>query len=163
VRKAAQAAGTAVLAAILLSGCGSGDTGDGKDGKDGRPQSESAPPDRGTGTPADGSAVEGAWEAKSAHGKLILAITHGTVALSDAHRTACLGTVQEPAGVTTAVLKCTDGDTTRTRGTLRPAADGKSLSVSWQSGSTEKYTKSTDGSVRMPDLPTLPSGVPDGS
>ncbi|MFE7659381.1 hypothetical protein [Streptomyces celluloflavus] len=159
MRKAAQAVGTAALAAILLGGCGSGDTGDGKGGG---PRPESASPDRGAGTPAGGSAIEGAWEAKSAHGKLILAITHGTVALSDGHKTACLGTVQEPAGVTTAVLKCTDGDTTRTRGTLRPAADGRSLSVSWQSGPAETYTKSTDGSVRMPDLPRLPSGVPDG-
>ncbi|MEU8996942.1 hypothetical protein [Streptomyces caniferus] len=159
MRKAAQIAGAAAIAAMLLSGCGSsGDT-----GTDSKP---SKSPDAAPSTPGDpdkpagAGAVEGAWKAGSAGSPQVLVISKGTVAFSNGHKAACLGKVQEMAGMTMAALKCTDGDTTRTMGTLKPGADGKTLTVDWKNGPTEKYTKSSDGSVKIPDMPQLPSGMP---
>ncbi|TJZ51930.1 hypothetical protein FCH28_18890 [Streptomyces piniterrae] len=158
MRKATQIAGAAAIAAMLLSGCGSSG-GDKETPPSKSPESGPSTPG-GADKPANGAAVDGAWEADSSDGKLILAITKGTVALSNGTKAACLGKVQEMAGTTMAALKCTNGDDTRTMGTLKPGADGKSLTVDWKNGPTEKYTKSTDGSVKIPDMPELPSGVP---
>ncbi|UQA94647.1 hypothetical protein [Streptomyces halobius] len=161
MRKATQVVGAAAIAAMLLGGCG-GSGGDKRDSPASKaPESAPSAPE-GADKPANSAAVEGAWEAKSADGKLILAIAKGTVALSNGTKTACLGKVQNMAGVTAAVLKCTDGDDTRTTGTLKPSADGKSLTVDWKNGPTEKYTKSTDGSVKIPDMPELPTDMPTG-
>ncbi|MFJ6751335.1 MULTISPECIES: hypothetical protein [unclassified Streptomyces] len=162
MRKAAQIAGAAAIAAMLLSGCGSS----GDEGKESAPskQPESAPSTPGgADKPADGSALTGAWETKTADSKLIFMITKGTAVLSEGHKTACLGKVQEMAGVSMAALKCTTGDDTRTMGTLKPGADGKTLTVTWKNGPTDKFTKSTDGNLKIPDVPEMPSGVPNGS
>ncbi|MCB5907905.1 hypothetical protein [Streptomyces pinistramenti] len=163
MRKAAQIAGAAALAAILLSGCGSsGDSNSGnKDGKQPEPTAPTAPD--GAGKPADGGSLDGAWQTESAGDPLILAISNGTVALSQGHKTACLGKVEKMGGMAVAALKCTTKDDTRTMGTLTPGSDGTSLTVSWKGGPTEKYARSTDGKVKIPDLPELPSGVPNGS
>ncbi|MFG2290448.1 hypothetical protein ACGFOU_30765 [Streptomyces sp. NPDC048595] len=159
MRKAAQIAGAAAIAAMLLSGCGSS----GGNGSDSKPSKtpEAAPSTPGDADkPAGPTAVEGAWKAGSDSSPLILVIKEGTVAFSNGHKAACLGKVQTMAGMTMAALKCTDGDTTRTMGTLKPGSDGKTLTVDWKSGPTEKYTKSSDGSVKIPDMPQLPSGMP---
>lgn len=158
MRKAAQIAGAAAIAAMLLSGCGS--SGGGSDSKPSKTP-EAAPSTPGDADkPASPAGVEGAWKTGSSGSPLILVITKGTVAFSNGHKAACLGKVQEMAGMTMAVLKCTDGDTTRTMGTLKPGSDGKTLTVDWKNGPTEKYTKSSDGSVKIPDMPELPSGMP---
>ncbi|ARF56023.1 hypothetical protein [Streptomyces gilvosporeus] len=158
MRKAAQIVGAAAVAAMLLSGCGSsGDKGADK-GSDSAP---SKAPESGASTPGGqatgGKALDGAWKAGSAQSPLVLVVAHGTVALADGHKTACMGKVQEMAGMTMAALKCTKGDNSRTMGTLKPGADGKTLTVHWKNGPTEQYTKSTDGSVKIPDMPNLPS------
>ncbi|WP_432143841.1 hypothetical protein [Streptomyces sp. bgisy084] len=154
MRKAAQIAGAAAIAAMLLSGCGS--SGGNDNGKDSTP---SKSPDHAPSTPdkpADPAAFEGSWKS----GPKILVVSKGTVAFSNGHKAACLGKVQEMAGMTMTALKCTDGDTTRTMGTLKPGADGKTLTVDWKNGPTEKYTKSADDSVKIPDMPEMPSGMP---
>ncbi|MEU9111980.1 hypothetical protein AB0D04_09355 [Streptomyces sp. NPDC048483] len=157
MRKAAQIAGAAAIAAMLLSGCGSS----GDKGSDSAPSKapESGPSTPGGGDkPADGKAFEGAWKAGSADSPLVLGITQGTVVFAEGHKTACVGKIQEMGGMTMAALKCTKGDDkTRTMGALKPSSDGKTLTVSWKNGPTEKYTKSTDGSVKIPDMPKLPS------
>ncbi|MGW1376554.1 hypothetical protein ACWD6P_20120 [Streptomyces sp. NPDC002446] len=156
MRKAAQIAGAAAIAAMLLSGCGSS----GGNDSDSKPSKtpEAAPSTPGEADkPASPTAVEGAWKTGSGSSPQILVISKGTVALSNGHKAACLGKVQEMAGMTMAVIKCTDGDTTRTMGTLKPGSDGKTLTVDWKNGPTEKYTKSTDGSVKIPDMPEMPS------
>ncbi|MFF9480899.1 hypothetical protein [Streptomyces sp. NPDC014733] len=158
MRKAAQIAGAAALAAMLLSGCGS--SGSSEDEPAGGKPASSAP-DAG-GKPAEGTAVEGAWETEEGGEPLILVFKNGTAALSRGHKAGCLGKVQQMGGMSMVALKCTDGDTSRTMGTLRPAADGKSLTVSWKGGPTEKYQRSADGKVKIPDLPELPSGAPNG-
>ncbi|MGX1853723.1 hypothetical protein OIU91_24405 [Streptomyces sp. NBC_01456] len=159
MRKAAQIAGAAAIAAMLLSGCGSsGDTG--SDSKPSKAPQDAPSTPGGTGKSAGTGAVEGAWKSGSAGKPLILVISQGTVAFSNGHQAACLGKVQEMGGMAMAVLKCTDGDTTRTMGTLKPGADGKTLTVDWKNGPTEKFTKSSDGSVKIPDMPQLPSQMP---
>ncbi|WP_405839354.1 hypothetical protein OG528_16705 [Streptomyces platensis] len=160
MRKAAQIAGAAAIAAMLLSGCGSsGGNDSGKDSTPSKsPDAPSAP--EGGDKPADPAAFEGAWKSGPKSSQLILVVTKGTVAFSNGHKAACLGKVQEMAGMTMAALKCTDGDTTRTMGTFKPGADGKTLTVDWKNGPTEKYTKSSDGSVKIPDMPEMPSGMP---
>lgn len=163
MRKAAQIVGAAALAAMLLSGCGSSSDTGSDDKPEARPESSAPPAPDGADKPADSAALEGAWETESGGEPLILVITKGTVALSQGHTTACLGKVQEMAGVTMAAVKCTSGDDTRTMGTLKPGADGKSLTVDWKGGPTEKYTKSANDKVKIPDLPELPdmpSGMP---
>ncbi|MFD9814311.1 hypothetical protein [Streptomyces sp. NPDC059080] len=160
MRKAAQITGAAALAAMLLSGCGSsGGNSEDKPGK----QETTAPsaPDAG-GKPSEGAALEGAWETKEGGDPLILVFKNGTAALSRGHKAGCLGKVQSMAGMSMVALKCTDGDTSRTVGRLKPGADGKSLTVSWEGGPTEKFQRSTDGKVKVPDLPELPSGAPNG-
>ncbi|MCK7623655.1 hypothetical protein MUU72_11195 [Streptomyces sp. RS10V-4] len=158
MRKAVQFAGAAAVAALLLSGCGSS----GDSGKDGgatpgkSPGSAPATPGGGDGKAADPTAVEGAWKGGSATDPLVLVVAKGTVAFSNGHKAACMGTVQKMAGTSMAVLKCTDGDTTRTMGTLKPGADGKTLTVDWKNGPTEKYTRSGDAGGKLPDLPQLP-------
>ncbi|WP_043264939.1 hypothetical protein [Streptomyces sp. CT34] len=156
MRKAAQFAGAVAVAALLLSGCGSSG-GSGKDGSTPDKTPEAAPSTPGGDGKASGAtAVEGAWKGGTASSPLVLVVAKGTVAFSNGHKSACMGKVEKMAGMTMAVLKCTDGDTTRTTGTLKPSADGKTLTVSWKGGPTEKYTKSEDGSVKIPDMPKLP-------
>ncbi|MCF3175286.1 hypothetical protein IPZ61_18420 [Streptomyces sioyaensis] len=159
MRKAAQIAGAAAIAAMLLSGCGSsGDTG--SDSKPSKAPQDAPSTPGGADKSAGAGAVEGAWKGGSGSKPLILVVSKGTVAFSNGHKAACLGKVQEMGGVTMAALKCTDGDTTRTMGTLKPGADGKTLTVDWKNGPTEKFTKSSDDSVKIPDMPQLPSGMP---
>ncbi|WP_189300335.1 hypothetical protein [Streptomyces albospinus] len=157
MRKAAQFAGAVAVAALLLSGCGSSG-GSSKDSSTPSKTPEAAPttPGGGDGTTSDTTAVEGAWKGGTAGSPLVLVVAKGTIAFSNGHKSACMGKVEKMAGMTMAVLKCTDGDTTRTMGTLKPGADGKTLTVSWKGGPTEKYTKSEDGSVKIPDMPKLP-------
>ncbi|MGW8553505.1 hypothetical protein [Streptomyces tubercidicus] len=154
MRKAAQIAGAAAIAAMLLSGCGS--SGGNDNGNDSKPSKSPEQPPSTPDKPADAAAFEGAWKAGTEKSPLILVIQKGTVAFSNGHKAACLGKVQEMAGMTMAAVKCTDGDTTRTMGTLKPGADGKTLTVDWKNGPTEKYTKSSDGSVKIPDIPQMP-------
>ncbi|MFI7100051.1 hypothetical protein ACIBK8_11905 [Streptomyces sp. NPDC050161] len=163
MRKAVQIAGATALVAMLLSGCGdSGGSNSGnKEGKQPETTAPTAPDD--AGKPADGGSLDGAWQTKAGDDPLILVVSKGTVALSQGHKTACLGKVEKMGGMAMAALKCTTGDDTRTMGTLKPSSDGTSLTVDWKSGPTEKYTRSTDGKVKIPDLPELPSGVPNGS
>ncbi|MFE7317388.1 hypothetical protein ACFU7T_30445 [Streptomyces sp. NPDC057555] len=156
MRKAAQFAGATAVAALLLSGCGSSsDSGKNADTPSKSPQTGPSTPG-GDGKAADPGAVEGAWKSGSSASPLVLVVTQGTVAFSNGHESACMGKVEKMAGMTMAVLKCTDGSTSHTMGTLKPGADGKSLTVQWKGGPTETYTKSEDGSVKIPGMPKLP-------
>nr|WP_272921619.1 hypothetical protein [Streptomyces sp. SID8354] len=140
----------------MLSGCGSSGDG-GKDASTPSKAPEAAPSTAGgDGKAANPTAVEGAWKGGTTAAPLVLVVAKGTVAFSNGHRSACMGKVEKMAGMTMAVLKCTDGDTTRTMGTLKPGADGRTLTVDWKNGPTEKYTRTDDGSIKIPDLPKLP-------
>lgn len=158
MRKAAQIAGAATVAAMLLSGCGSS----GKTGGADAPSTSPAPaaPTQGADKPAAGSALDGAWTAKTGDSDLTLVIYRGTASmgLGAGSNVACQGKV-ETMGVTVIALKCMGGHTTRTMGTAKPAADGKTMKVSWKGGPTDDFTKA-EGKLKLPTMPSLPAGLP---
>ncbi|MFC6067570.1 hypothetical protein [Streptomyces ochraceiscleroticus] len=143
MRKAAQIAGAAAIAAMLLSGCGSSSEGD----------EESKPSQSADGADKPASGIDGAWQSKSANGTVTLAVIGESATLSTG-KTACQGTVQD-MGTTMLALKCSDGDDTRSMGTVKQTGD--KLTVSWKNGPTEEFTK-TEGKVEIPK-PDLPSGT----
>ncbi|MFI8996352.1 hypothetical protein [Streptomyces sp. NPDC053542] len=143
MRKAAQFAGAAAIAALLLSGCGSS----GEGGEESKP----SPSAEGADKPATG--IDGAWQSKSANGTVTLAVIGDSATLSDG-KTACQGTVQD-MGATMLALKCSNGDDTRSMGNVKQTGD--TLTVSWKNGPTEEFTK-TEGKVEIPK-PDLPSGT----
>ncbi|WP_030620082.1 hypothetical protein [Streptomyces sclerotialus] len=145
MRKAAQIAGAAAIAALLLSGCGS--SGGGK---------ESTPSPSASAGGADKAAtgIDGAWQAKSANGTVTTLAIIGESATLSAGRTACQGKVQD-MGTTMLALKCSDGDDTRSMGNVQQ--NGEKLTVSWENGPTEEFTKA-EGKVEIPK-PDLPTGA----
>ncbi|MET9291539.1 hypothetical protein [Streptomyces sp. NPDC003077] len=166
MRNAAPIAGAAVAAALLLSGCGG--TGDGAGtGKVASGSPEASRSGDGEGKDAD-QAFQGAWEAGTDGTKVILVVAERTASLSVGRKTACLGTVEGR----TVTVRCSNGDTTRTTGTLEPGNDSKSLTVAWKDGPTDAFTRSPAGGIKLPSgaptsLPsevptTLPSSIPTG-
>ncbi|MFB8118345.1 hypothetical protein ACFC51_20985 [Streptomyces sp. NPDC055962] len=148
------------VAAFALSACGSDgpaaapDAGRGSPsagGQDPGPEA-SAPKDTATGH-ADAAALEGTWASTDDGSPLVLSVTSGKVALvADQH--VCQGVVKHADG-TTLALKCLDGNTERTRGTVEPDG-GEKLVVSWDGGPEDTLTR-TD-----PDeLPTGPPEAPE--
>ncbi|GCD44866.1 hypothetical protein [Streptomyces paromomycinus] len=174
MRKAVQIAGTAAIAALLLSGCGSGG-GDGKrDAAGGTGTAPAASPSQTPGGPAgdgsggDGSGVDGsgtsrldgAWTATTGDSHLTLVIYRGIASLGLGADTgsACQGKV-ETVGTTVIALKCMGGHTTRTLGTVTPGADGRTLKVRWKDGPTDDFTKA-EGKLKLLGMPSLPAGTP---
>ncbi|MEU6115506.1 hypothetical protein ABZ840_13395 [Streptomyces sp. NPDC047117] len=144
MRKPAQIAGAAAIAALLLSGCGSSGG-----GNESRPSpSESA--STGGGDKAAGG-IDGAWQTEGAHGPVTLAIIGESATLA-AGKTVCQGKVKD-MGTTMLALKCNNGDDTRSMGEVRRI--GNTLSVDWKYGLNEEYQKAK-GKVEIPkpDLPT---------
>ncbi|WP_030022218.1 hypothetical protein [Streptomyces monomycini] len=177
MRKAVQIAGTASMAALLLSGCGG--SGDGSRGADGKRDTaggagtapaatSSQAPDgpAGDGPTGDGSTgggtsgLDGAWTATTGDSHLTLVIYRGIASLGLGADTgsACQGKV-EKAGPTVIALKCMGGHTTRTLGTVKPGADGRKLKVSWKDGPTDTFTKA-EGKLKLPGMPSLSAGTP---
>ncbi|MFI9586554.1 hypothetical protein ACIHCQ_33060 [Streptomyces sp. NPDC052236] len=144
VRMSVAAAG--LVAALALTGCGS-------DGDDSASDKASATP-AGSGAETGSASIEGAWSGKTSDGKSIdLAVT-GTkvVLLADGH--ACTGEVADH-GKLMLSLKCADGNTDRTMGTIESSTD-KSLVISWDAGAKDTLSKSAAGALP----PGLPSGLP---
>ncbi|MFF4229195.1 hypothetical protein [Streptomyces sp. NPDC001820] len=145
-------AAAALVAALALTGCGSDDSDDaGKDAK-----APAAPTDAGGGGAGSGN-VEGAWSGKTDGKSVDLAVT-GTKAVLIADGHACTGEVAD-MGKPMLSLKCADGNTDRTMGTIE-SNDGKTLVISWDAGAKDTLTKSATG--KLPEgLPTgMPTGIP---
>lgn len=145
VRISVAAAG--LVAALALTGCGDGGGTSPKDGAD------SATP-AGSGAETGSASIEGAWSGKTDGGKSIdLAVT-GTkvVLLADGH--ACTGEVADH-GKLMLSLKCADGNTDRTMGTIE-SNSGKSLVISWDAGAKDTLQKAAAGVLP----PGLPTGLP---
>ncbi|MFF8844788.1 hypothetical protein ACF08N_19060 [Streptomyces sp. NPDC015127] len=153
VRMSAAAAG--LVAALALTGCGSSESDDtGKGDKASAAPTESGGTGGGEGRPRD---VEGTWTGMSDGKPVALSVTQGKAALlADGH--ACTGEVQD-MGKQTLSLKCADGNTDRTMGSVE-SNDGTTLVISWDAGKKDTLKKSEDG--QLPEgLPTgLPTGVP---
>ncbi|QIP85379.1 hypothetical protein GLX30_16535 [Streptomyces sp. Tu 2975] len=156
VRTSAVAAG--LVAALALTGCGSGDSDSDDAGKD---QATASPTDAGgdSGDSGEGRArdIEGTWTGLSDGKPVALSVQDSNAAIvADGH--ACTGEVQD-TGKQILALKCADGNTDRTLGSIE-SNDGTTLVISWDAGKKDTLKKSEAGA--LPDgLPTgLPSDFP---
>lgn len=144
-----------LVAALTLTACGSGDdSGKAKDSGTGSDAGQSATPGAGSedsGTPgAEAAALDGTWAGLSDGKAVALSVASGKVALvADQH--VCQGDVKDMGEVMLA-LKCTDGNTDRTMGSIE-SNDGTTLVVSWDAGGKDTLTKTDPGK--------LPTGLPD--
>ncbi|MFI1394051.1 hypothetical protein [Streptomyces sp. NPDC020681] len=143
------AAAAALAAFFVLTGCGSDDSGD--TSKD---SATTAPTEAGKGDAAANGDIEGAWTGESDGKKVDLAVTgKKAVLVADGH--ACTGDVTEMGGEPMLSLKCADGNTDRTMGSIE-SNDGKTLVISWDAGAKDTLTKSASG--KLPE--GLPTGLP---
>ncbi|MFJ8073914.1 hypothetical protein ACIQ7Q_08270 [Streptomyces sp. NPDC096176] len=151
VRTAAVAAGLA--AALALTGCGSNDSDDAgkdKDHASASPTEAGGDADSGGGRPRD---IQGTWTGVSDGKPVALSVKDSNAAIvADGH--ACIGEVQD-MGEQTLALKCADGNTDRTMGSIE-SNDGTTLVISWNAGKKDTLKKSETG-----ELPEdLPTGLP---
>ncbi|MCX5411740.1 hypothetical protein [Streptomyces sp. NBC_00059] len=146
----------ALVAALTLTACGSGDDSDGGPSAGSGAARSTAPADGGAddGTDsAQAAALEGTWAGESDGSPVALSVSSGKVGLvADQH--VCGGEVKD-MGEVTLVLKCMDGNTDRAMGTVK-SNDGKKLVVSWEAGGEETLTRAPSGTP-APGLPELPS------
>ncbi|MGW2819315.1 hypothetical protein [Streptomyces sp. NPDC001415] len=152
IRTAAFAA-AGLSAALVLTGCGSSDkkSDPAPKASSGSGGASSAP--GGEGTPAKSGDLQGSWTATSGGKAVTMAIAGKNAALLSPH--VCSGTVAESSGMTMLTLKCTDGNTERTKGMA--TIKGDNLEVKWEGGGTDSFTRGKAGSLPT-DLPT--AGLP---
>ncbi|MGW1074421.1 hypothetical protein [Streptomyces sp. NPDC002537] len=143
MRRAAQCTGVALAATVLMTGCGSG----GGDKADKPSASASSPQAPGPGeVPAanGGGHLDGVYGARSDDGTIGLSIFQGkAVVYAKNGQRVCTGTVGERAKPVTLALKCADGDTERSAGTVEKS-EGKTLVVSWGAGKTDTFARTGD-------------------
>ncbi|MFI1103732.1 hypothetical protein [Streptomyces melanogenes] len=150
-------AGAVALAACLtVAGCSSSDGGDKPKEKNTGGAEQSASPSGGSGNGSSGGGkvaakdIAGAWAAVLQGRPTALVISGTTVALGGEHT--CSGTVSDN-GMAMIELKCADGNTDRAAGMPSLSADRKTLTVKWEGGKTDTFTKSElDGK--------LPTAIP---
>ncbi|MFD7288993.1 hypothetical protein [Streptomyces sp. NPDC059863] len=159
VRTSAATTGLVVALALALTGCGGdGDDSAKDEGGATAPSAtggEGSGSTAGSGSGADAAAasVEGTWAGLSDGKTVALSVKSGKVALvADKH--VCQGAVED-MGEPMFSLKCADGDTDRTMGTIE-SNDGKTLVISWGKGVRDTLAKAGDS--KLPD--GLPSDLP---
>ncbi|MFJ9210951.1 hypothetical protein [Streptomyces sp. NPDC102264] len=160
VRSGAAAAGLVVTLALALTGCGGdGGEGSGPAKDEGGATAPSATGGEGSGSTADSGSgadaakVEGTWAGLSDGKTVALSVKSGKVALvADQH--VCQGAVED-MGEPMFSLKCADGNTDRTMGTIE-SNDGKTLVISWGKGVKDTLAKA--GDTKLPK--GLPSDLP---
>ncbi|MET9594849.1 hypothetical protein ABZY45_28590 [Streptomyces sp. NPDC006516] len=141
-----------LVAALTLSACGSDD----EDTSGVTPSAGStsarstAPTDDGAATAEAAEALEGTWTGGTKSDPVALSVTSGKAALI-ADRHVCQGEVKHTGEVKLA-LKCLDGNTDRTSGTVT-SNDGKKLVVSWGAGAEDTLTRAAAATL-SPGLPT---------
>ncbi|MGN5635185.1 hypothetical protein [Streptomyces sp. AC154] len=154
---------TGLLTALALTGCGSDNDKPDSDSGKGSGSASAPAPDHsdgssagggdGGGTSTDGlKALEGAWAGQTDGKAVVLSVAHGkAVVVADSH--VCSGSAKGTDKVQLA-LKCADGDTDRTAGTVE-SNDGKVLVVSWDGGTKDSLGKTdADPLEGLPGLPT---------
>ncbi|WP_411114947.1 hypothetical protein [Streptomyces sp. 029-5] len=169
VRSGAAAAGLVVTLALALTGCGGDGGGEGggpaKDeggatapsATGGESSASTADSNSGSGASADAASVEGTWAGLSDGKTVALSVKSGKVALV-ADRHVCQGAVED-MGEPMFSLKCADGNTDRTMGTIE-SNDGKTLVIAWGKGVKDTLAKAGDD--KLPEgLPSeLPTDLP---
>ncbi|MFD6278209.1 hypothetical protein ACFWFI_21985 [Streptomyces sp. NPDC060209] len=154
LRRSGALAAAGLAAALSLTACGSDDPAADQAPDTGSTSGPATPPsaggeDGGTGG-ADAAALAGTWTGTSDGLPVALSVTSGKVALS-AGQHICQGEVKDMGSVMLA-LKCLDGNTDRTMGSIE-SNDGKKLVVSWNAGAEDTLTRT--------DAAELPTGLPE--
>ncbi|WP_405686759.1 hypothetical protein [Streptomyces sp. NBC_00057] len=144
-----------LVTAAALTGCSSDGKKSDPDGSSDAAKSSQAPGDSGSSSDsgADAAALEGGWAGKTDGKAVVLSVASGKAVLVTEQR-ACTGTVKDMGKVMLA-LKCADGDTDRTIGSI-VSNDGKTVVVSWDGGTKDTLAKTDPGAIPsgLPDLPT---------
>ncbi|RLU78188.1 hypothetical protein CTZ27_37810 [Streptomyces griseocarneus] len=137
-----QYTGAALIAAVLMTGCGNG--GDSKGDKEdaGKP---SAAPSTATARPGSGRGhLDGVYGAHGDDGAIGLSVYQGKAFVyANNGRRVCTGTVAEDAKPMTLALTCADGNKERSAGTVEQA-EGTTLVVSWGGGKKDTFTRTAD-------------------
>ncbi|MGK5733684.1 hypothetical protein [Streptomyces sp. URMC 124] len=174
MRKPARIAGAALIAAALMTGCSSGSDGDGGKGAakagdkpSAKPSASgaqapteggSAKPERsGAEKPDQGGAgdLDGIWNQQKGY-DIVRVTIFGDRGISDSDKGVCSGPAQRSGTSVKFDLKCPTPGNPRTKGTATLVDGGKTLSVSWEGGLTETFTKDPV-KVEMPkiDMPKI--------
>ncbi|MFJ3527248.1 MULTISPECIES: hypothetical protein [unclassified Streptomyces] len=152
---------TGLLTALALTGCGSDNDKPDSDSDKGSGSASAPTPDHSDGSSAGGGdgasgggpeALEGAWAGQTDGKAVVLSVAHGkAVVVADSH--VCSGSAKGTDKVTLE-LRCADGDTDRTAGTVE-SNDGKTVVVAWDGGTKDSLGKTDAGSLEgLPGLPT---------
>ncbi|MFJ4901261.1 MULTISPECIES: hypothetical protein [unclassified Streptomyces] len=152
---------TGLLTALALTGCGSDNDKPDSDSDKGSGSASAPTPDHsdgsstGDGDGASGGgpkALEGAWAGQTDGKAVVLSVAHGkAVVVADSH--VCSGSAKGTDKVTLE-LRCADGDTDRTAGTIE-SNDGKTVVVAWDGGTKDSLGKTDADSLEgLPGLPT---------
>lgn len=156
--KAVRIAGAAAAAALLVTGCGN--DGDGGDSKS--DPSQKAPSAEQSSAPAEGDAggeASGVYMSQSGGEAMVLSINSGKAVLV-AGKHNCTGEYADTgnkSGNKMLMLKCADGNTDRTMGSVKASADGKTLTIDWDAGMDDTFTQVTTPA----DIPTsFPTDIP---
>ncbi|MCX4963872.1 hypothetical protein OHA98_03365 [Streptomyces sp. NBC_00654] len=148
-----------LAAALALTACGGDSDGGDKDKAAGSGAGQSAAPgggaENGSGDSAgtDAASLEGTWAGLTDGKAVALSVASGKAALV-ADQAVCQGEVKD-MGEPMLSLKCSDGGTGRTMGSIE-SNDGKTLVVSWEGGAKDTLAKTEPGKMptSLPGLPT---------
>ncbi|MGC5401075.1 hypothetical protein ACPXCP_35715 [Streptomyces sp. DT20] len=152
---------TGLLTALALTGCGSDNDKPDSDSDKGSGSASAPTPDHSDGSSTGGGdgasgggpeALEGAWAGQTDGKAVVLSVAHGkAVVVADSH--VCSGSAKGTDKVTLE-LRCADGDTGRTAGTIE-SNDGKTVVVAWDGGTKDSLGKTDADSLEgLPGLPT---------
>ncbi|MFG2676232.1 hypothetical protein [Streptomyces sp. NPDC048445] len=152
---------TGLLTALALTGCGSDNDKPDSDSDKGSGSASAPTPDHSDGSSTAGGdgasgggpeALEGAWAGQTDGKAVVLSVAHGkAVVVADSH--VCSGSAKGTDKVTLE-LRCADGDTGRTAGTIE-SNDGKTVVVAWDGGTKDSLGKTDADSLEgLPGLPT---------
>ncbi|MFE5867137.1 hypothetical protein ACFQ6V_00645 [Streptomyces roseifaciens] len=167
--------GATLIAAVLMTGCSSGSDGEG--GKDAAKAGDKSaakpsagdsrkPGEDGTKKPEQGDAkkpaqgggeadLDGIWNQQKGY-NIVRVTIFGDRGISDSDKGVCSGPARRSGATVTFDLKCPSPGNPRTKGTATLVDGGKTLSVSWEGGLTETFTKDPI-KVEMPkiDMPKI--------
>nr|WP_206441142.1 hypothetical protein [Streptomyces boncukensis] len=167
------AATAAVVAGLLLSGCGSSDDGgDGsKDAKDAKDKSSATPStpeapgkekDAADDAAGGKATLSGFWQTRAGGDTMVLTIVDDAASLRRDGKM-CTGRVLGTGDTKSLTLKCPGGTgEERTNGQVG-ALTAKTLKVSWNGGATDRYVKAAEAPSKLPkapeELPDLREGL----
>ncbi|UUU24057.1 hypothetical protein [Streptomyces sp. DSM 40750] len=159
IRVAAAAAGLA--AALVLTGCSSGDDGESEaeESSAAPTATESADGDDSGDSSGAKTELQGNWLATTG-GKPVALFVNGDEVAVFVGTSVCSGKVSDTANMRMISLKCQDGSDDRTEGMVDEASS-KSLTITWEGGVGEETFQKAEGSLPsgLPtDLPTASAG-----